>query len=74
LRSSAGYFFNKSKVKTTSFALKGCPSDHVTPLRIVKVRVVLPLLHAHEVASHGVTEPPLIESTYANSSYTGPKE
>ena len=68
LRSSAGYFFSKLNEKTTSAALKGFPSVQVTPLRIVKVRVLLPLFHAHAVASHGVTAPPLIESTYASSS------
>ena len=30
-RSRAGYFFNRLKVNTTSVALNGCPSDHLTP-------------------------------------------
>ena len=68
LRSSAGYFFNRLKVNTTSLALKGCPSDQVTPLRMVNVRAVLALVHAHDVANQGFTAPWLIESTYANSS------
>src|ERR1700739_361036 len=35
LASSAGYFFSRSKVKTTSAAENGLPSLHLTPERIV---------------------------------------
>ena len=61
-RSSAGYFFSRLKEKSTSLALNGVPSDHLTPLRIVKVRVLLLFDHAHAVASHGVVAPFFSES------------
>ena len=62
-RSRAGYFFSRLKVNSTSFALKGCPSDHLTPLRIVNVSVLSLLDHAQLVASHGVVAPFFSEST-----------
>jgi len=45
-RSSAGCFLSRLKVKRTSAALNGFPSLHLTPLRIVTVSVLLPLLQA----------------------------
>ena len=62
-RSRAGNFFSRLKVKSTSFALKGWPSDHLTPLRMVNVRVLSLLDHAHAVDSHGVVAPFFSEST-----------
>ena len=48
-----GFFFSMLKVKATSALVNGLPSDHVTPLRRWKVRVLLSLDHAHDLASHG---------------------
>ncbi len=44
LTSSALNFFSRLKLKTTSAAVIGFPSLHLTPLRMVKVSVLLPLL------------------------------
>ena len=44
LRSSALNFFSRLKVKATSAAVIGLPSLHFTPLRMVKVSVLLPLV------------------------------
>ena len=46
LRSSAGNFFIRLNVNATSAAVNGLPSLNFTPLRMVKVSVLLPLLHA----------------------------
>ena len=56
-RSSAGNFFIRLKVNATSAAVIGVPSLHLTPLRIVNVSVLLPLLQAQLVASQGVALP-----------------
>ena len=53
----AGLFFSRSKVKMTSLALKGCPSDHLTPWRILKVRTVLSAFQLYSVASQGTSSP-----------------
>jgi hypothetical protein len=45
--------FRRLKVKATSFAVNGVPSDHSTPSRIAKVNTVLSSLNDHSVASHG---------------------
>ena len=54
LMSSALNFLSKLKLKTTSAAVIGFPSLHLTPLRMLKVSVLLPLLYFQLVASHGV--------------------
>ena len=52
-RLMAAYFFTWLKVKTTSAAVKGVPSFHLTPLRIVNVIDLPPLLQANLVANQG---------------------
>ncbi len=52
--SKATFFLPKFNVKYTSDAVKGLPSDHLTPRRMVKVSVFRSLLHAYDVASQGV--------------------
>ena len=54
LTSSALNFFSRLKLKTTSAAVIGFPSLHLTPLRMLKVSVLLPSLYFQLVASHGV--------------------
>jgi hypothetical protein len=56
-RPRAGWASRNSKVKTTSAARKGFPSDHRTPSRIVKVRPLAPSCHAYSVASQGTYSP-----------------
>ncbi len=56
LLSSAGYFFSRSKVKTTSAGVKGVPSLHFTPCRIVYTSVV-GLVNLYPVARNGVYAP-----------------
>ena len=46
VRSRAGFFLSRLKVKTTSAAVIGTPSLHFTPLRIVNVSTLLPSLQA----------------------------
>ena len=53
--SRAGFVLPKFSVKYTSEAVRGLPSDHVTPCRMVKVRVCRSVLHLLDVASQGVT-------------------
>ena len=50
-------FFCNSKVKTTSSAVIGCPSDHLTPSRMVKSIPVPSAATVHAVASQGIVEP-----------------
>ena len=57
VRSRAGYFLIRLNVYTTSAAVIGVPSLNLTPLRMVKVSVVLPDPHFQEVASMGVVLP-----------------
>ncbi len=45
-RSASGCWLSNAKEKTTSAALKGWPSLHVTPDRIVNVSVLLSELHS----------------------------
>ena len=66
LRSRVGYFFSRLKVKTTSAGVSGLPLLNLTPLRMVKVRVLLPLLQVQLVASQGVTLP--LSSVLTNAS------
>src|SRR3954454_1201765 len=63
-----------SKVYATSSAVNGCPSDHVTPLRIVKVIDLLSALHLYPDASIGVSS--WLRSTFTNTSgsYTKPMD
>ena len=56
-RSRAGYFFIKLNVYTTSAAVIGVPSFHLTFLRMVNVSELLPAPHCQEVASMGVVLP-----------------
>ncbi len=51
---SAGLETISLRVYATSCALNGVPFDHLTPLRIVSVRVFPPWLHVYPVASHGM--------------------
>src|SRR5205809_7842727 len=44
-RSASGCCFNSAKLNTTSAAVKGCPSVHFTPERMVNVSVLLSVLH-----------------------------
>ena len=53
LRSIALSRFIALNVYATSAAVKGLPSLHVAPLRIVKVSVLKPFDHWEEVASQG---------------------
>ena len=55
--SSAGCFFISWKVKATSSAWKGWPSDQSTPSRSVKRRVRRSSDQACPVASHGTHLP-----------------
>src|SRR5277367_5918474 len=48
------------------------PSLNLTPVRMVKLSVLLPLLQAQLVASHGVVLPFSRVSTNASGSYTWP--
>src|SRR6516225_1520819 len=70
--SRTGNFFIRLKEKATSAAVSGVPSLNFTPLRIVNVRVLLPLLQAQLVASHGVALAFFSVSTNASGSYTSP--
>ena len=74
LRSRVGYFFSMLKVKTTSAGVSGLPLENLTPLRMVKVRSLLPLPQAQLVASQGVILPLCSVLTNASGSYTGPSE
>ena len=56
-RSRALYFLISWKVKRTSAAVSGLPSDHLTPGRIVKVIVLLWFDQTYFEASHGVAAP-----------------
>ena len=55
-RSRAGYSFSRLNVYTTSAGVMRVPLENLTPLRMVKVSVLLPSLHL-AVASHGVVLP-----------------
>ena len=54
---AAGYFLASLKVKSTSLAVKGWPSDHLTPCRIVKVSVLRSWLNRYDVANQGICLP-----------------
>src|SRR5260370_38287532 len=54
LMSRVLFCLSRLNVYTTSEADSGVPLVNLTPLRIVKVSVLLPLLQAYLVASHGV--------------------
>jgi len=73
LTSSPENFFIRLKVNATSAAVIGVPSFHLTPLRMVNVRVLLLLLHAQAVASHGVVFAFCKVLTNTSGSYTWPK-
>src|SRR5438309_3341645 len=47
---------SKSQVHTTSFAVNGLPSCHLTPWRSRKVRWVLSSSHDHSLARSGTIE------------------
>src|SRR5262249_21005047 len=51
---SPGLFWNRVKVKATSFAVKGWPSVHLTPCRVVIVSTVPSAFHEYPVASTGL--------------------
>ena len=67
-RSVAGYFFMSLKVKRTSAAVSGLPSDHFTPDRIVTVSFVSWFAQAYFLASHGVALPLFSASTKTSDS------
>ncbi len=73
LMSRAGNFLIRLKVKATSAAVIGVPLLNLTPCLIVNVRVLLPLLHAHLVASQGDALAFSSVSTKASGSYTCPR-
>ena len=52
MSSAPGNSFLRFSVKATSSAVKGSPSDQVTPSRIVNTSVVSEV-HSNSVASHG---------------------
>ena len=67
---AAGVVFTRLNVAATSAGVKADPSLHLTPVRIVKVRVLPPLDHAYVVASHGYDVPALSVSNSNSGSYT----
>src|SRR3954471_6383245 len=73
-RSSASCCFMYWKVNTTSAAVRGCPSVHFTPSRIVNVSVLLSFDHWYAEASHGLAAPLLSAFTKTSGSYTVPTE
>src|SRR3954465_4480729 len=72
--SRAGYCFSRLKVNSTSEALIGWPSLHLTPSRIVKVRVLLSADHLKSEASIGVVSWFFSALTKTSGSYTGPND
>ena len=72
LMSRVGYLCSRLNVYATSAGVSGSPFVNFTPLRMVKVSVVLPVPHTHFVASQGVALPLCRVLTKASGSYTGP--
>ena len=66
LLSRAGNFFSRLKVNTTSLAVKGLPSLHLTPWRIVKTSV-LASVNVCPVARNGVYVPSVALTTSIGS-------
>jgi hypothetical protein len=62
------FSLKRLKVKATSLAVNGWPSDQFTPSRVVKVSFLSPSLHLYSVPSHG-TYSPLIELNTISGSY-----
>src|SRR5215467_13509332 len=71
--SRPGFCLSRLKVKATSAAVIGVPLLNLTPCLIVNVSVLLPLLHAHLVASQGVALAFCRLFTNASGSYTCPR-
>ena len=61
MMSMTGFCLPAVRLYTTSAAVSGWPSDHLTPLRMFSVSVLLPLLHFQLWASHGYWWPPPAE-------------
>src|SRR6516165_8683491 len=66
--------FSRLNVYTTSAGVSGSPLVNLTPLRMVNVSVLLPLLHAQLVANQGLTLAFCSVLTNTSGSYTVPSD
>src|SRR6266550_1813341 len=73
-RSVDGTFFIRLNVYSTSAALNGCPSFHVTPSRTVKTIDFLSGVHWYDDASIGVSFWSCSRLTNTSGSYTKPRD
>src|ERR1700689_89492 len=74
LTSSTLCAFSMLKVNTTSAAVIGLPSCHLTPGRMVKVSFLLLSLQTHLVASQGVSLALCSVLTNTSGSDNGPRD